>query len=63
MIEPKVGDKFDPNFCEAVEVVEPKRIEDCGKIAEVVLTGWKFKFGPVLRHSKVKVFGQNQMEN
>jgi len=47
------GDKFDEEFCEAVEVV--KNGEN-GRIAEVVLAGWKFNDGPVIRPTKVKVF-------
>ncbi|MBU0572590.1 nucleotide exchange factor GrpE [Patescibacteria group bacterium] len=46
------GDKFDEKVCEAVEVVENGKD---GKIAEVILTGWKFKEGPVIRPTKVKV--------
>ena len=46
------GDKFDEEICEAVEVV--KNGKD-GKIVEVVLTGWKFSDGPVIRPIKVKV--------
>jgi len=46
------GDKFDEEICEAVEVV--KNGKD-GKIVKVVLTGWKFSNGPVIRPIKVKV--------
>ncbi|MEK7526050.1 MAG: nucleotide exchange factor GrpE [Patescibacteria group bacterium] len=52
-IIPKIGDKFDENLEEVVEALEGG-IE--GKIAEVVLTGWKFKEGLVVRHAKVKVY-------
>lgn len=51
-IEVGQGDKFDEEICEAVEVV--KNGKD-GKIVEVVLTGWKFNNGPVIRPIKVKV--------
>jgi molecular chaperone GrpE len=51
-IEVGQGDKFDEEICEAVEVV--KNGKD-GKIVEVVLTGWKFSDGPVIRPIKVKV--------
>lgn len=51
-IEVGQGDKFDEEICEAVEVV--KNGKD-GKIIEVVLTGWKFSDGPVIRPIKVKV--------
>lgn len=50
------GEKFDPNFMEAVEVVEG---EDEGKVAEVVNKGYLLK-GKVLLPAKVKVFkGEN----
>lgn len=51
-IEVGQGDKFDEEICEAVEVV--KNGKD-GKIIKVVLTGWKFSNGPVIRPIKVKV--------
>lgn len=51
-IEIDQGDRFDEEICEAVEVV--KNGKD-GKIVEVVLTGWKFGDGPVIRPVKVKV--------
>jgi molecular chaperone GrpE len=51
-IEVGEGDKFDEEICEVVEVV--KNGKD-GKIVEVVLTGWKFSDGPVIRPIKVRV--------
>jgi len=51
-IEVGQGDKFDEEICEAVEVVKNGK---GGKIVEVVLTGWKFSDGPVIRPIKVKV--------
>ena len=46
------GEKFDPNFMEAVEVVEGKNEE---KVAEVINKGYLLK-GKVLLPAKVKVF-------
>ena len=46
------GEKFDPNFMEAVEVVEGK---DEGKVAEVASKGYLLN-GKVLLPAKVKVF-------
>ncbi len=46
------GDKFDEEVCDAVEVVKNGK---GGRIVEVVLTGWKFINGPVIRPTKVKV--------
>jgi molecular chaperone GrpE len=51
-IEVKQGDGFDEEICEAVEVVKNGK---GGKIVEVVLAGWKFNNGPVIRPVKVKV--------
>ncbi len=46
------GDEFDAELCEAVAVVKGGK---SGKIADVVLTGWQFSDGPVIRPAKVKV--------
>lgn len=56
-INPTEGEKFDPKMHEAIEVVEGR--ED-GKVAELVLKGWKFGDEKVVRPAKVKVFkGKN----
>jgi molecular chaperone GrpE len=51
-IKPKVGEQFDENWMEAIEVVSGA---SDNSIAEVVLIGWKFSDGTVVRHAKVKV--------
>ena len=51
-IEAGPGTKFNEELHEAVEVVKAGKD---GKIADVVLTGWKFRDGPVIRPTKVKV--------
>lgn len=51
-IEAGPGKKFNEELHEAVEIV--KNGKD-NKIAGVVLTGWKFRDGPVIRPAKVKV--------
>ena len=48
----KPGDKFDPDLHEVVEVVPGK---ENNIISEVVLSGWRFVDGPVIRHARVKV--------
>ncbi len=53
-IEVKKGELFDASVHEAVEVTEDKNLKD-GEILEVLLSGWKFKDGLVIRHAKVKV--------
>ena len=51
-IKPKIGEIFDEQTMEAIEVVPG---ESDNSIAEIVLTGWKFEDGAVVRHAKVKV--------
>jgi molecular chaperone GrpE len=51
-IGPKAGEIFDENTMEAIEVVPGERDNI---ISEVVLVGWKFIDGTVVRHAKVKV--------
>jgi molecular chaperone GrpE len=51
-IRPSVGDVFDENTMEAIEVTAGT---SDNMISEVVLTGWKFTDGTVVRHAKVKV--------
>lgn len=51
-INPKVGDDFDENTMEAIEVVAGERDNI---VSELVLKGWKFTDGMVIRHAKVKV--------
>ena len=59
-IMPKVGDEFNHELHEAIESVEGDKK---GKIAEVMVSGWKYKDlpagrqgGNVLRFAKVKVY-------
>lgn len=51
-IKPKIGEMFDEQVMEAIEVVSGARDNT---IAELVLVGWKFEDGTVVRHAKVKV--------
>ncbi len=52
-ISPKVGEGFDENFMEVIETIPG---EDKGKVAELVLVGWKYQDEQVVRHAKVKVY-------
>lgn len=57
-ITPEIGSSFDESTMEAIEVIDTKSDNNNSgeaKIAEVVLTGWKFNDGTVVRHAKVKV--------
>ena len=56
-IKPKAGDVFSPELMEAIEVVNgpsDNKVSEA-EVAEVVLPGWKFEDGTVVRHAKVKV--------
>lgn len=62
-ISPKLGDDFNHNDHEVTDTVETNDKGEDGKIAEVVLSGWKFKSDDgmhdgklVIRYAKVKVF-------
>jgi len=55
-INPKVGDVFDENTMEVIEVVNG---EKDNTISEVVMTGWRFEDGQVVRHAKVIVNKQS----
>jgi molecular chaperone GrpE len=51
-IAPSIGDEFNENTMEAIEVTTGERDN---VISELILTGWKFNDGQVIRHAKVKV--------
>jgi molecular chaperone GrpE (heat shock protein) len=52
-IRPKVGEGFDENLMEVIETI-PGELK--GKVAEVILAGWKFTDGQLVRPAKVKVY-------
>ncbi|KKQ92109.1 MAG: Protein GrpE [Microgenomates group bacterium GW2011_GWC1_39_7b] len=54
-INPKIGSEFDENSQEVIEVIDGKMDN---MISEVLVTGWKFKDGNVVRHAKVIVSKQ-----
>lgn len=56
-IDVKVGDSFDENLHEAVELVDSDSDSDkgSGQVAEIILPGWRITDGPVIRPAKVKV--------
>lgn len=53
-IKPGVGERFDHKVHEAIESMGGGQK---GRIAEIVLSGWRFREGQVIRFAKVKVFG------
>ncbi len=52
-INSQAGVKFDEHLHEAVESIDGG---ESGTVSEETLGGWKYKDGPVVRHSKVKVY-------
>ncbi|MGD8744457.1 MAG: nucleotide exchange factor GrpE [Candidatus Woesebacteria bacterium] len=50
------GDEFDEDSFEAVETIKTKDKKKKGKVAEMVLTGWRYKDGSIIRPVKVKVY-------
>lgn len=57
-IKIEVKSDFDESVAEVTEVVETENELDNNKIAEVVLSGWKYNDGTVVRHARVKVYKQ-----
>lgn len=51
-IDPKPGEKFNENLHEVTEVIQG---ENDSTISSVILVGWKYKEGLVVRHAKVIV--------
>lgn len=60
-VRPNKGDIFNHNLHEVIEVVENCKEEN--KIEDVVLSGWRFREGPVIRHAKVKIGKKGEKEN
>lgn len=54
------GDTFDENTMDVAEVIETENEKDNNSVSEVVVTGWKYNDGTVVRHSRVKVFKLNK---
>jgi len=55
-IKIKVGDKFGETTSEVNEVVETLEEKDNNIVSEVLMSGWKYIDGTVVRHARVKVF-------
>ncbi len=55
-IKPEVGNEFDENTMEAVEVVDG---EEDNKVASTGLIGYKFSDGTIVRHARVVVTKKN----
>lgn len=55
-IKINVGDKFDETTSEVVEVLETENEKDDNNVSEVILSGWKYSDGTIVRHARVKVW-------
>lgn len=55
-IKIKAGDKFDETTSEVTDVLETLEEKDNNMISEVVMPGWKYSDGTVVRHARVKAF-------
>jgi molecular chaperone GrpE len=53
-IDPNVGEEFDEKIMEAVERVPS--VEEGITVKEVLMKGWKFGDGKIVRHAKVVVY-------
>jgi molecular chaperone GrpE len=60
VIEPKIGDTFDPLVHECIETLEPKPEKPQNSIAELILKGYKLG-DYTLRPARVKVYKQQQV--
>lgn len=55
-IKIKIGDLFDETTSEVTEVLETLEEKDNNSILEVVMSGWKYSDGTIVRHARVKVY-------
>lgn len=55
-IKIKSGDIFNEKTSEVIEALETENEKDNNIISEVVMSGWKYLDGTVVRHAKVKVY-------
>ncbi len=55
-IKIKVGDEFSELTMEVTEVLETDKDLDNNRVSEVVMSGWKYSDGTIVRHARVKVF-------
>lgn len=62
-IKIKVGDEFSELTSEVTEVLETLEEKDNNKISEIVMSGWKYSDGTIVRHARVKVYKYKKEEN
>ncbi len=61
-IKTNIGDEFNEETSEAVDIIETLEENKNSKVSEVVLTGWKYSDGTIVRHAKVKVYKFKKIE-
>lgn len=62
-VKVNIGEKFDETTSEVVEVLETLEEKDNNSVSEVVMSGWKYSDGTVVRHARVKVYKYKKEEN
>ncbi|MEK7472593.1 MAG: nucleotide exchange factor GrpE [Patescibacteria group bacterium] len=55
-IKTKVGEKFNESTDEVIEALETNKELEDNNISEVVMSGWKYSDGTIVRHARVKVY-------
>lgn len=59
-IKINVGDEFSEQTMEVTEVLETQDEKENNKVSEIVVSGWKYSDGTVVRHARVKAYKQNK---
>lgn len=55
-IKTNIGDEFSEQTMEVTEVLETQDEKENNKISDIVVSGWKYSDGTIIRHARVKVF-------
>ncbi len=55
-IKINVGDEFSELTMEVTEVLETPNEKENNKVSDIVMSGWKYSDGTVVRHARVKVY-------
>lgn len=58
-IKTNIGDEFSEQTMEVTEVLETQDEKENNKIADIVVSGWKYSDGTIIRHARVKVHKQS----
>ncbi len=58
-IKTNIGDEFSEQTMEVTEVLETQDEKENNKISDIVVSGWKYSDGTIIRHARVKVYKQS----